>query len=48
MIHVIGLIGTLVLLPLALVCLLFGCVRFAFAALRALAEEGVSHLRATG
>ena len=48
MIHVIGVIGTLVLLPLALVCLVIGLVRFGFAALRALAEEGVSHLRATG
>ena len=45
---VIGIGGTIVLLPLALLALLFGLVRFAVAAVVALAAAGIHRLIATG
>ena len=45
---VIGIVGTVVLLPLALAGLVIGAIRFALAALGALAAAGISRLNATG
>jgi hypothetical protein len=46
--NVIGIIGTIVLLPLALVGLAVGLVRFGLAAIRALVGSGISRLAASG
>jgi hypothetical protein len=45
---VIGIIGTIILLPLALAGLAIGFVRFAAAAVRALVAAGMSRLTPTG
>ena len=45
---VIGIVGTVVLLPLALAGLVIGLVRFGVKALAALAEDGISRLSPTG
>ena len=45
---VIGIIGTIVLLPLALVGLAVGLVRFGLSAVRALVGSGISRLAASG
>ena len=44
----IGIIGTIVLLPLALVGLAVGLVRFGLSAIRALVGSGISRLAASG
>ena len=44
----IGIVGTIILLPLALVGLAIGFVRFAIAGFAALADAGISRLTATG
>jgi hypothetical protein len=45
---VIGIIGAIILLPLAIIGLVVGLIRFAANALVALAEAGISRLGATG
>ena len=44
----IGIVGTIMLLPVALVVLAVGLVRFALNAAEALVQDGISHLAHSG